>query len=120
MLLKSLETLIADDMFYAAGVLFGSLHVNSQLHEDLADDDMPLVDRLGDLGSLWCQSDISIVIYVYVLAFFEYTHRTAYARLGITEIIGYIQGTDRFPLLGKDQYGFKIHFTGFLHKNEPP
>ena len=49
-----------------------------------------------------------------ISSLFEKPHCAAYTGLGVAHFFTYINGANAFSALGKDVYGFKIHFAGFL------
>ena len=81
MLLQSLESLIADDMLYAARIFFGSLHVDTEFHEKFTDDDMSLVYLFRDLGTFRCQGNVTLSVDLNEFTLLEDGHGSAYAGL---------------------------------------
>ena len=88
MAFDSRKRFVADVMLYLACVLDGNFRVNSQLHKEIRQNGMALIDFLCNIKSVGSQGNISVLINEDIITAFEKSDRTAHTRLGKAHILG--------------------------------
>lgn len=110
MVLNGGEALLADDMLDPAGVLGGSLLIDSQRFQPLGQDPVALIDHFRDLFSGGGQGYVAVFIHADMAAVAEILHGHADAGLGKSQLIGDINGADIWLSQTEDQDGLQIIF----------
>ena len=80
-ILKLLERFRADDVLYAACVLYGCLFVNAESDEEAAEERVTLVHPFGYLEACFGKRDVAVVVHVDISVFAELFHGYADTRL---------------------------------------
>ena len=105
---------VAYAVLNAAGVLCRRFGRHTDIGEKCGEHRVALVGFLGDSQPGIGEVKVPQFIHGEISSLFEKPHCAAYTGLGVAHFFTYINGANAFSALGKDVYGFKIHFAGFL------
>ena len=102
-------------MLDPAGILSGSLLRNAKIHKKAGKQSVTLVNRLGDLMSLFRQCDKAIFIHQNISVLSKILHGDADAWLGKRKCGCNVDRADISLCFSEHQDGFQIVFSGFLY-----
>ena len=97
-------------MLDPAGVLAGGVGINTELHEDVCDEDVLLIGRAGDFHAGLCEADVAILVDRDLALFAEMLHRNGYGWLREAEHICDVNRADDVMIHREHQDTLKIIF----------
>ncbi len=100
-------------MLDLAGVFERDLFVNPQTHENLGEENVPLVHALGDRKPGVRQRYVSGPADSDVTALLQLAHHDADRRLGVAHFVGDVDGSDGLFFPGQHIDGLQIVFDSF-------
>ena len=97
--------------FDPAGVFRRGLFVDAQVHQQLTEQRVPLVDPFGLAFALLGEFEITVLVDSDISVFFEQSDRAADGRFRVAHIRSDVNTPDRRRFLGQYVYGLKVHFS---------
>ena len=101
----------------AAGVLTCGVGIHTHVHKKICNDNMLLISSLGDGHAGICKGNVSVIINNDHPLFTKTLHGHRHGRLGKTQHVCDVDGTNHLMIHGKHQDTFQIilrRFVGFV------